>query len=732
MSKNKLSGYMAQSIYENLVIILDTYSGTTDAIIGAIRKRCPETDVISVSDRSAVESLQTDRRIDCLVAVDDGTNESSAAFFDRVDSPVVLYTATDPTAIDQSVLDATEMLVQWRPDEENLEFLAEKIHAVLAPAPDSDRTQYAVASAQSRIEEQPCSETHFFIVDDDGTTVWASSPFADVFPVRRLEADLQETASFDERLARLFAGDPAALRTVTRTKHGESPAGRESVTIPTPDDDLHFVHSGYEMPAVGESLRLEVFEHVTTDVYRRGRVELLERLVDGSKDGLYTLDARGNIDFCNQAFAEMTGYDRSDLLGEHASKVLVEGELERGQERIEQLLNDPKRDSITIDMTFVRRSGETFDVSIHFTLLTATNGSYAGLIGSARDITERKEREQTLKQYRRLVEAARDPMYVLDRTGVVVLCNDAMADIAVGSQSELVGTHITQLVPSHNIDAVRETFESLRTGANEWEQFELWIQKQDGSERLYEATTGVLTADDSFSGCVGILRDITERNRRADELNLLQQVLGRVLRHDIRSKLTIIRCHASRLEAGKGDVETAAKEMLATMDELLSTVAKARKISQLVESDLDRTSLQLDQVVDAAVGAVASNYPDADYDISVPAVTVQAHPSFRYAVENAVENAVIHSGTNPCVRVGATVGNAHVTVAIEDNGPGIPANELEALERHQETQISHATGVGLWLIDWVVTRSAGTLAFESDKSGTTVRIELDRGNVGTV
>jgi len=48
-----------------------------------------------------------------------------------------------------------------------------------------------------------------------------------------------------------------------------------------------------------------------------------------------------------------------------------------------------------------------------------------------------------------------------------------------------------------------------------------------------------------------------------------------------------------------------------------------------------------------------------------------------------------------------------------------------------ETPLEHTSGLGLWLIKWVVNESAGEIAFEeSDLGGTAVRITLKRASVG--
>jgi len=70
------------------------------------------------------------------------------------------------------------------------------------------------------------------------------------------------------------------------------------------------------------------------------------------------------------------------------------------------------------------------------------------------------------------------------------------------------------------------------------------------------------------------------------------------------------------------------------------------------------------------------------------------------------------------------VSTADDLLSISDNGPGIPEAELAVRERGEETALQHGSGIGLWVVEWVISRSAGTLAFETDADGTDVTVWL--------
>jgi signal transduction histidine kinase len=64
-----------------------------------------------------------------------------------------------------------------------------------------------------------------------------------------------------------------------------------------------------------------------------------------------------------------------------------------------------------------------------------------------------------------------------------------------------------------------------------------------------------------------------------------------------------------------------------------------------------------------------------------------------------------------------------VTVTVEDDGPGIPAEEVEVLDREVETALQHGSGLGLWIVKWVIERSDASIAFDAT-DGTRVDITI--------
>lgn len=63
-----------------------------------------------------------------------------------------------------------------------------------------------------------------------------------------------------------------------------------------------------------------------------------------------------------------------------------------------------------------------------------------------------------------------------------------------------------------------------------------------------------------------------------------------------------------------------------------------------------------------------------------------------------------------------------------DNGPGIPSQEREVPLEGDEEPLKHGGGLGLWIVNWAVTRSDGSVEFDAnDPRGSRVSLYLPRG-----
>jgi signal transduction histidine kinase len=253
------------------------------------------------------------------------------------------------------------------------------------------------------------------------------------------------------------------------------------------------------------------------------------------------------------------------------------------------------------------------------------------------------------------------------------------------------------------------------------------------------------------------------------------EVMYRVLRHNLRNQLSVVLTYADVVAdvADDGQVTGAARSILEAARRLEALSDRARQIETALGGDQEPTRLDVSALVSGVATDVSEAYPDVEFDTTVPdEAWAVALPSVRLAIENVCENACEHNDADePRVEVsvgtvaatgneartddvanhgGSDVGSdegaanfgggdvrtddgesaskRRVRIAVADNGPGLPEQERAAIREGRETDLEHASGLGLWLTYWIVDGSGGDLRFaDREPRGTVVEIDLPSG-----
>ena len=211
---------------------------------------------------------------------------------------------------------------------------------------------------------------------------------------------------------------------------------------------------------------------------------------------------------------------------------------------------------------------------------------------------------------------------------------------------------------------------------------------------------------------VGFQTDITDRKIRERRL----EVLNRVLSHNLRNKMNVIEGHTELLQDEyDGDHPESLDIIESTATDLVGLADTVREVDAALSGPAPAEPTDLTDRLEQLVGAVRERFPDATFRLTVPEddpcrVVV---PRFMAAIEEAIENAIKHNDTpEPVVEIRIAGQSADwISVEIEDNGPGIPEQELDVLETG-ETPLNHADRLGLWFIYWVVRRVGGEFTVE--------------------
>jgi len=139
------------------------------------------------------------------------------------------------------------------------------------------------------------------------------------------------------------------------------------------------------------------FRDITERREREAELERYETIVETIDDGVYVLDDDYEFVQINDAYAELTGYDRTELLGSHCSLV-VDDEISDRAAAFSEAMVAGEADHTTIEAEIQRADGDALPAESKFTPLPSDDGTFQGTVGVVRDVTERKRRERELER----------------------------------------------------------------------------------------------------------------------------------------------------------------------------------------------------------------------------------------------------------------------------------------------------------------------------------------------
>jgi signal transduction histidine kinase len=316
-----------------------------------------------------------------------------------------------------------------------------------------------------------------------------------------------------------------------------------------------------------------------------------------------------------------------------------------------------------------------------------------------------------------------DAVVTLDDEDRVVDCN-AAARRLFDIDGDCVGTPVAELLDPVPADVLATVEDATAIDT----QLRVPI---DGEQRHFHVSVSPVN-DQPGRGRVIVLREITLLKEREQQLDLMRQVQSRVLRHNLRNELQTVKL-ANELIADEVDGRPGrlAARTVETVDDLIAVSEKVRTVERVVERDETAIPIALPSLLRDQLAAARREFPAVSFTLDSPEqCAIEAPVALEAAFANLIENAAEHNDADePAVGVTVTADDDAVAVTVSDNGSGISAHELDVLERNAETPLEHGSGMGLWVVEWIVDSTRGRISYDTGPGGTaiTVHVPTDLG-----
>jgi PAS domain S-box-containing protein len=505
----------------------------------------------------------------------------------------------------------------------------------------------------------------------------------------------------------------ALIREVAATDADETVEWR----VETADGERRTVESSLTVAEVGGERRvLSMIRDVTE---RKRREREYAQIFDGVNDAITVHDPdTAEMLAVNETFCEIVGYDRETVLDMEISEFSRDDRgytTERGREFIRAVGESGEPDQM--EWALETADGETRWVEVHGAI--AEIDGERRFLAIDRDITEAKRREREFEQ---IFDGVNDAITVHDPdTAEILRANEPYLEL-LGYESaerlnELGIGGLSATDEGYTAEAGRQL---IREATREGPMTVEWRAERADGERLWLEATLTPGEVGGEPRVISIQRDVTDRKRREQQL----AVFNRVLRHNLRNRVDVIRSHAETLRSDADEaVVKHAERIIENADRLATLSARVRDADRLLRRDPRPRGVALSETVRNVVDDVVDGETDLTVRTALPSgVTVRTdEEALRMVLRSALSNAVEYATS--AVEVGAERTDDGVTLRVDDDGPGIPAGELEALEAGTESMLQHSRGLGLWRIRWGTELLNGRLSFDVD-NGTTVTVTL--------
>ena len=250
--------------------------------------------------------------------------------------------------------------------------------------------------------------------------------------------------------------------------------------------------------------------------------EKYRAVAESANEAIVTADSQGRIVYWNRAAQTIFGYSESQILGEPTTRLIQENYRAAHQQGWDRLVKTehPRLFGKVVELRGQSQDGREFPLEMSLSGWHGADGERY-FTGIMRDITRRKQGEQTARQLADIVESSSDAIYSKNLDDVVTSWNTAAERLYGYSAAEIIGQSSHVLLPPDKIAEEQNLLERLR-GAEHVERHETMRVKKDSG--LIEVAITISPLRDASGHIIGtstIARDITERKRREEHTRVL-------------------------------------------------------------------------------------------------------------------------------------------------------------------------------------------------------------------
>jgi len=471
----------------------------------------------------------------------------------------------------------------------------------------------------------------------------------------------------------------------------------------------------------------------------------LLNLFQSIPEQVWLKDSDGVYICCNRKFEEFANLKEADIVGKRDHEIF--GRQEADYYRLKDLeaaaLGKPFKYEKWV--TFVSDGRQELMEIIKNPLLDG-EGQLIGILGVAREITERKLNEQRIDNLlsfqKTILKNAPIGVSVFGNDHICVECNDTFADIFGFKSNELIGNSFRVLYRDEEtfLDINTKVWQAIQQGGVFTR--EVPMRHKDGSEIWVRQVAQLVDAETESTKAIVVMDDITdsksflvklaEAKQHAEQANRSKSRFLSAASHDLRQPLQTIGLLQAVLDRKIKDAEvkSVVKQIGKTLKTMSDMLDSLLDINRLEDGNIKPESevFPIDDILQLLYTEFTPHAAAKGLKLKVMFnnVVVKSDPHLlEQILRNLISNAIKYTKRGG-VLVGCRRRGSSVRLEVWDTGIGIPKAQLSTIfdEFHQIENDAKESGRGLGIGLAIVQRSSELLGAKVN-----VRSVLDRGSV---
>tara|TARA_R110002167_G_C12673410_1_gene650899 strand:+ start:211 stop:1713 length:1503 start_codon:yes stop_codon:yes gene_type:complete len=474
----------------------------------------------------------------------------------------------------------------------------------------------------------------------------------------------------------------------------------------------------------------------------------LEAVLNTVIDGIITIDHLGCIQSFNRSAERIFGYTPDEVIGQNVKMLMPAPYHDEhdGYLKNYQVTGDKKVIGKGREVEAQRKDGSIFAMELGVNEMTVSGEKM--FVGTIRDISDRKQAEQALRdnqaKLQAIVDNTVDGLITIDEKGLVETFNRACERIFGYSANQVIGQNVKILMPApyheeHDgyLKNYHDTGDKKIIGTGR----EVEGRRKDGSTFPLDLSVSEVHVQ-GRTLYSGIVRDITAR-KEADEkimqANTELEEFSYRTSHDLRSPLVtaigLLNVVSDAIKNDKKEValESAAfvQKSLCQLENLVKDILRLTKTKNIMEDEetinfalLTRESLDKFKNMD--------NFERLDIQQKFRFSDNLKTKKSRVVliVENLISNAIKYQDVNKndsFIKISSYKTKSHIVLEVRDNGLGVPEDQRDNLFKmfkrfHPRT--SFGSGLGLYMMKKSADILHGNISYEDCSDGSVFKLEL--------